>query len=351
MLSRLALIDNMNAVAPALAESNAIPVLAHFWFTGKTLMAFNGVIGISVPCETEFKGGAPRTLLRLLETTSAKDVDLKTEDGNMQVRSGKSKFNVAVMPLDDFADHMASIPKLPKERYDIDGEKFLEAMSMCLRSIGNEKVRADMMGTTIIREKGELFFFSYDRVSVSHASMTGDMDAKRVIVPAEWCKQAIALFGKDPDFDMDITEDSCLLSANGVKLWATTLAPDDVPRDFFDIVDGQMSKAGPKVRIDIPDNLSEILERAKIIGNSGVAKTKTRVKAKGGTMTFESKNDAGEVFDNMDCGRHPDIAVAIDASVVQGGCDLDQIAFTDTAVVMAKNKGRLLYLVSLVGED
>jgi hypothetical protein len=334
-----------------LAESNAIPVLAHFWFTGKTLIAFNGVIGISVPCETDFKGGAPRTMLRLLETSSAKDIEFKTESGNMSIKAGKSKFNVAVLPFEDFADQMDAIPKLPKELYDIDADKFIEALGMCLRSVGNNNVRADMMGVTIIRDKGDLFFFSYDRVSVSQASMRGDIDAKRIIVPAEWCKQAIALFGKDGEFDVDLTEDACLIAANGVKLWAAPLAPDDVPQKFFEIVDSQMEKAGPKLRIEIPDNLSEILERAKIIGNSGVAKTKTKVKVKDGVMTFDSRNDAGDVFDSMPCGKHPEVSVAIDASVVQGGCDLDEICFTDSAVVMAKDRGRLLYLVSLIGED
>ncbi len=56
-------LERLKITKPGLENSDMIPVLTHFWFSGKRLMTYNDRIGISVPCETPFKGAIPGQLL------------------------------------------------------------------------------------------------------------------------------------------------------------------------------------------------------------------------------------------------------------------------------------------------
>lgn len=352
MISRIALLDNLSKVEPAVSDSTAVPVLCQFWFTGKSLVAFNGIIGISVPCETKFKGGVPKTLKKLLETSAAKEIELTTSDdngGTLHVKAGKSKLKVAWMPLEDFEDYMTTQPPMPKEAYDVHVEHFTEALTMCMRSIGNEKVRADMMGVTAIADKKHLLLFGFNQATVSFGEVKGSMDAKRAIIPAEWCKQAVTLFADEAPDDVviEITEQDCLMATKaGPKLWANTLLPDAGELDFV----GTILKANEDGEpVMIPERFAAAVERAAIIGKGGVSRVKTSFAIeRGGILKMLTKSDAGEVSDEIEFKGHPAITVTADAVRVAEGVDLEDMYFTETALVMRKADGRLQFFISLM---
>jgi len=347
MTSRAALLSNLSKVESAVSDSTAIPVLCQFWFTGKRLVAFNGIIGISVPCVTDFKGGVPKTLKQLLETSAAKEIELFDDKGALHVKAASAKFKLAIMPLEDFAEYLETSPPLPKEPYEVDLQQFTDALNMCMRSIGNEKVRADMMGVTAIRTKKKLMLFGHDRVTVSYGSVTGQMDAKRAIIPVEWCKQAVSLFKDDGDDVMvEITDNDCLMGVpGGTKLWAQTLMPDDGELDFI----GEVLEANPGDLYPIPEKFPAAIQRAAIIGKSGIARTKTRLTVEdGGMVTMFTKSEAGDVTDQCILKGHGGVDVTVDASRVQEGADLEEILVTERALVMSKESGRLMYFISLM---
>lgn len=346
MTSRLALISNLSKVEAAVSDTTAIPVLCQFWFTGKRLVAFNGIIGISVPCVTDFKGGVPKTLKKLLETSAAQEVELRDEKGALFVKAAASKFKLSIMPLDDFADYIKGQPELPPEPYKVNMPEFIEGLNMCMRSIGTEKVRADMMGVNVIRDKRTLLMFGHDIATVSFAEARGEMDAKRAIIPVEWCKQAVSLF-KDAEAEIEITQNDCIIYSDDARLWASTVIPDSVEIDFVtDVLDKNLADAK---FCAIPPKFPAAIERAAIIGKSGIARTKTELDIQdGGMAELFTSSEAGEVTDEILIKGHPAIKVTVDAVRAAEGVDLEDLYVTKQALVMSRDKGRLMYFVSLL---
>lgn len=347
MTSRAALLSNLSTVEAAVSDSTAVPVLCQFWFTGKRLVAFNGIIGISVPCETKFKGGVPATLKKLLDTSAATDIELVENKDALQVKAAASNFKLAIMPLGDFDDYLSSAPPVPKEPYAVDMPEFISALQMAMRAVGNEKVSAALMGVTFIQDKKNLCLFGTDAKAVSYGRCQGKMAAKRAIVPIEFCKQAASLFKNDNDAVLEITDSDCLLYSHesGVKLWAATLVPDSTELDFFgDVLDKNETDF-----YELPEKFAAAFQRAAIIGKSGVARTKTEISiTDGGNVDLFTKSETGEVRDHFVLKGHKKREVSADAVLIAEGVDLEEVAITEYAVVFASEAGRLMYFVALL---
>ena len=81
-LERKELLAALKACKPALAEKDPLTQLLCLWFSGQSLFAYNNVIGIDAPLETDFKGGVQGALLfGLVSNSLAKQAEI-TVDGS-----------------------------------------------------------------------------------------------------------------------------------------------------------------------------------------------------------------------------------------------------------------------------
>ena len=355
MLSRLALIENMETVADALASNDQIPVLQYFWFTGRRLMAFDKEVAISIPCETDFTGAVPRTLLDLLKTSKAKDIELQEKDnGLLLVKAGSSTFKLPTLPPDDFIFEM---PGMRKDTAPLEGADLIDALRNCARSLGGDKSRADFQGVTFIQMKGELMMFGFDRVTVSYSliKIDGKIDTKRAIVPTAFCKQLLKIAdgmkGEDPEIDLEINDRFALARIGDITVYGALIEPDD-PTPFVRYLDETLD-AAPDF-FEVPrEKLEGILERASIIVSRGIAKTRTRVEVREGKnakASFSSKSDAGEAEDFCIIEGHPEITALIDPRRVLDGIEFPQMRIVEvkdsTVFVMCNEDQDRFYLVS-----
>jgi DNA polymerase III sliding clamp (beta) subunit (PCNA family) len=127
------LVNALEIVRPGLARNDLIPVMTHFWFTGQTLMTFNDQIAISVLCKTELTGAVPKPLLEFLRASRAKEVEFVTGENEIQVRAGRSKFKLGLLPKSDFVFEMpekGNAPLLP-----VTFAEFRKAIEHCMMSV------------------------------------------------------------------------------------------------------------------------------------------------------------------------------------------------------------------------
>lgn len=346
-MERKVLIDLLSEVAPALANNQLIPILAHFCFNGKTVTGYDGHMGISVACATDFKGGLPPTLLALLNSSRSKAVELVQEDDTMVVKAAKSRFKMAVMPTEDF---VFSMPKLPHdEAFPVDAGRFLQGLECCLRSTGNDTSSSDYMGVTLIADAKakKLRMFSTDRASVSSATvpLKGKVEFDRVVLATEFVKQVLRIGKGATKLMMDIDDERTILKHGEATLFGKHVDLDNNPMDFVQIVDRAVTAANRKSMIDIPTAFAGVLERACIVTDSAVDKTRTQVKVVDGQASFKSKSERGEVTDTCQLKDHPDVSCAIDAGKFKAGYgSFTEMLLTKDVAVMAD--GELLYLVS-----
>lgn len=355
-LHRTALIHNLENVEPALSDNAMVPVLSHFWFTGKQLLAYNGTIAIAVPCETEFKGAVPRTMLKMLRTYGGSDIEVNSAKGTLEVKVGPGKFKLITLPPEDFEETF-TMKAMPKDADEVDADEFIDALRCCLRSVSSDTSRADYQGITVIpRGKGVLWFFSFDRVTISHAIVKGNIYSKdRVILSTEWCKQALALLdaNKSATFDLEINEDWSLLRVNvnkdeDVKLFGNNIQPDS-PLPFEDVLASSAPKDLEFVKLeDQRVKLTAMLDRARIIASGGVAKVRTKFEVDRGKLFFDTESEIGSATDSVNAfDKHPDVKGSIDpGAVLEGIKHFDMVAMTETTFVMKTTDGRRMYLVS-----
>lgn len=342
MLPRATLVERLATVSVALADHELVPVLKHFWFTGTHLLCYNETIGISVPCETDFRGAVPATLLDLLKTSKARDVELISERDNLTVKAGSSRFKLSTLPTSDFIWEMERMPDKPLE---VDGPAFVRALKNVQRSLGNDKARPEYQGVTVILDKSDLLLYTTDRDTLSYAHCEGDMFAKRAILPAQWCKAVLAIAEKSDEVELEINDKFVLLKSEGTMLYGLLIEDDENGPDFVRLVDGMLNEVHKDEWTEINDKLDAMLDRATVIMRGSKGKTRTKVDLYKGKLRFLTVGDNGEVEDSCIVEKHPDCKAAIDPARVREGLEYEQMAITASAV-MFKTPGVGAYLVS-----
>lgn len=347
-MDRSKLIDILSDVEPALAAKELVPVLSHFWFTGKTVMGYNDHIAISTPCATDFKGAVPKTLLQLLKTSKAKEVEFDVDGENMVVKAASSKFKLAVLPKEDFVFTMPKADEVPK--LPVDAGRFLQALEACMFSIGNDTSQADHMGVTFIRDDNQLLMFATDRSTITHGvvSIKGKYPFNgRVIVPTDFCQELLRIAKGATELHMEITKEHVFVTHNGTQLFGRNVEPD-TPLDFISWLDRLFPESAEKKLSQIPTKLLPILERACIVTDSAVDKTKMKVKVADGVANFVSVSERGEVTDKLQLEKHPPVTCNVDPKRFRDGYGrFEKFVMTKDAVIMTKDS--IVYLVSASG--
>lgn len=356
-IERTKVLGLLKDVEPAVAKNTLIPVLNHFWFTGKRLVTYNDHIGISVGCATEFTGAVPLTVMQLLESSKAEKIEfLPTDDGVLNIKAASSKWKLAMMPPTDF------IFKMPKATTDepmaVDAGRFMQAMGSCMKSIGNDTSNPDLMGVTLINDTKakRILMFSTDRATISHGSVkyTGDLGFERVILKTEFCQQLLRIAKGATELYLEIGESHALLRNDGLTLFGR-LERLDNPLDFVAQVAELLTSGTKQKSVVWPAKFRDMLDRACIITDGAIDKTKTKVSVKDREVLFTTVSERGEAFDKTTFeAAHPDVVAHIDPRRVMDGLDdYNRLTITKECVVMindAKEKDDLVYLVSATGK-
>lgn len=343
-MERKALIDLMQEVEPSLSAQQLVPIHAHFWFTGKSLMGYNGDIAISSLCKTEFKGALPTTLLSLLKTSKAADIELLPDGEAIKVKAASSKFTLSMLPPEDFTFQM---PSETPEPFPCDAGRFMQALEVVMMSIGNDTSAADYMGVTLMVEGKELLLFATDRNTLCHASLPikGKLSFKdRVVLPTVFCEQLLRIAKGATKLNLDIGDSYALLEQDGVKLYGRCVEPDN-PMDFPGVLDQHFDAKMQKKMVSMPTKMLAVLERACIVTNQAVDKTKTEIVVRDGKMIFNSKSERGEVHDTIMVEDHPEVKAYVDAARLKDGYSkFEKVIITAQAAIMTKDN--MVYMVS-----
>jgi DNA polymerase III sliding clamp (beta) subunit (PCNA family) len=326
-------------------------VLQHFWFTGKTLLAHDDRIAISVSCPTTFKGAVPNTLLSLLKASRAADIEfLDVGKNNVTIKAASSKLKMPVLPADDFIFKMPAIPEdaepLVKGKKLV---KFIDAVEHCLKSLGEDPAIAEMNGVTVYYNEDHLELFATNHTTISHASISKSKgELQRCILSGIFCKQLVNLRPhieqKLQSSELILFPDFCYLIAGSIDVWGRLIASERVVVDFPKV----FSRNIPKYDlVKIPSKLKAILERAVIVSSSRLEPTKTSLTIRDGRIDFKSESDLGAVADSMPLSNHPDVAIKADAKLMKLGADgAENIVISSNAILFESNDKTFLMSVA-----
>lgn len=346
-MKRTELLDKLNIVAPALAANDIVPVQAHIWFTGETLMAYNGHIAISTPCKTEFACAVPGMyLLNLLKASGAKTIEFEGsphEEGDMlQVLGASMKIKLPALPASAFNFKM---PKPPEDVLSIDGEKFVAAIDTCLRSVASETTTPDYAGITLLPQDDGLNVFGANGLTLSRAIVKykGDGWARSILPPA-FCKQLTVLAKDQKKIKFRLGKERAMFADDKGTIMYGQLIDTEKPLPMINVFESHL-KPGAAL-VPIPSKLVAVLERACIVSAGETTPIRTKIEVKERVARFKTSSRFGEVRDRMDVsGGQPDVVLEIDPKPVRAGCgDFNKMLITKSCFVMANETA--YYMIS-----
>ncbi len=114
--SRKALLGNLKAVAPAVADNELYSELVCFCFTGREIVTYNGKIALSIPRASDFTGCIPaRPLIEILEASNSAAVEIRAITREVEVRMlwhrpGETAREIRLAALVTFGDTGLTLP-------------------------------------------------------------------------------------------------------------------------------------------------------------------------------------------------------------------------------------------------
>lgn len=289
------LISVLSDAQRALARTDTIPGLDHFWFDGNYVYAYDGGLGIRIAYETDLECGLPgRPLLDLLKTSALKEIDLTTTKEGVVLQLGKSRgTNLVSKDLDRNPWPEAWGAKIKNLAGTVKlTEDLLEGITRVgfVRLVGKPTENIHH-GITVVPTKDALELYATDSASMARMVVheKGSKDLPRFILPWRFVDQALELM--PPGAEISVTDDSLIVQGKDTLLCCNLIELPDEPdpkktmafhlRDDEDVV------------TDVPAGLAALLDRVSILANGGDGVVKLSVKGK--ELTLEGEYKLGHI--------------------------------------------------------
>lgn len=346
-MKRSDLVAKLELVSPALSSNDILPILTHYWFTGKNLVAYNGNVGIVTSLKTEFSACVPAALLKMMQAAGAKEVDFDVGETAVKIKSGKSRINLVTMDPDAFKSQ-CSIPATPEEEMTCKTSDFLNGLRACLRSVSGDTSIPDQLGVTLIAKEGGLQMFATNGQTLSFAfvKFKGKVPIKdRCILSTLFCKQVLELADDTKKLRLAIDNDRAVLATDQGTLFGI-LITSEKPLPYPAVFAQHYKKDRDGELFPLATKLRGVLDRACVIASGESIAIQTRVVVKAGLATFTTESQLGKIKDTMQLvAGHPDAEIDIDPKQARAGCeDFDSLLITDRCFVMANRTA--FYLIA-----
>lgn len=252
----------LDTASPALSRQQIVEVLTLFWFTGKSLFAYNGAVGIELPLKTDFVGGVKGSLFTgLLGTTQAESlvVEELQKGKAVRIRSGGARLDFSLMPVDEAPWAM---PKRAEGMASFD-EKFIEALEKACLSVQDDSIAPDQLGVTACIEDDMLNLYSTDSKTLTwvQSKKPKGYSTKRALLPGLFCAQMVRLFKEGGK--VMVNTQYAQATDDDVSLFGSLIETPS-PANFEKVLDDRLPKDYKKKAALVPDKLQTALERAAI---------------------------------------------------------------------------------------
>lgn len=298
--NREELIAALASAAPALARNASIPGLDHFWFEKDSVLAYDALLGVCVPIESDLEFGLPgRTLMELLKLSAHKEVFLDEDKGGAVLQMGKSKTNLVALPVErspwQFPTEQKTLAKATK--VDLT-EEVLAAIGRVsfLRYVG-KPLRAVHNGVTIYPTKSAVEFCATDSACIA-AAVVNDKTAleEPVVLPWGFVDRLSTLV--EPDSPLYILKDCLVARGSGAivcsNLLELTEAEPDQPKVLSSLL--------PDLEdfVPVPPQLMQLLDKATVLaGNTDRDAVLVNLEVDGKTLIVSGKYALGSFNEKL----------------------------------------------------
>lgn len=344
-LDREALVKALTAVKPALGKVGGVmPAWGHFWFDGEYVAAYNGGLGIRLPFATKLDMGIPgEPLLKLLATSTLKEMSIEPSKGGVQLGLGRSRVQLTALPPEQ--------RMWPYPAVDAPSSKWKAALTMTpallegLVKLAFIKVPqptdAVHYGIAIFPTDKTLELYATDTLTLASLVIKEppSPDLPDFIAPHPFVKQLLEL--AKPDDVLYVLSDCLLLMGEAGLLIGSSLLEFPEKPDMPNIVAEHAKGKG----VPLPVELSLVLERAEIL--AGGQAQGLNLSISDGALSLKGKYAFGALDEEIPLtGKHPAVSASFVAEyIARGLTHADHISISKRALVLSGADG-FVYIVS-----
>lgn len=355
------LLEALETVAPALADSDTVPIERHFWFTGGKVIAYNEWLGMMVPCKVGAEMTAPLILRDVLKAsyqagTVEFEVDLPKgkQSGHLLVYVGKNPAKFPTMNVED-TKSIFRMPKIEGTSGTVFADKLGKAqlaIDVCLLSVGTDGNFPERVGITIAKEDEGLALYGFNNDSIARCLLEGkaviNQRAERITVPTQfWTVFQNLTKGKDvqeakASVEVMLDAKHVVARVGEVMLFAKVL-PVDNPSPLRKVYEEHFNTAVRKNLVPINQKLERAVGRSIAVSKNDVEPS-TTITVKGGHMILTTAGGLGDTDDEFEFD-HPDTAPLVIPAKKLASLELfERIAVGKRSVVLVK--AERVYMVS-----
>lgn len=260
ILGRDAFVGALSLAKPALADKSPLPALTYFWFDGKSVLAYNDVLGVVAPAKTDFTGGLEGSLLLGLLEHSSGEISLGVENGSAALGVSGAKAKLPVLPWES---HVWDAPAIPDTANLIEfGTDFAAALAGVLVSAGAGGQGAPPAGVTLAKEGDKIALYAADGRSLSWARLAvkdvGDFG--HVVLPAPFCEQVVKL----QSGVLSWWADGAAVDTENVQVFSRLVVVEKLP-DYRAAVDRYLHPGANATVVPVPPRLTPALDRVLVL--------------------------------------------------------------------------------------
>ena len=347
-MNRKDLLQKLNQAKPFLMGQDFIPILMHYCFDTKHVIAYNDVSGIQISMESDLHCAVPGSLmLKMLNTMTSETVRIdKLNDRNIQLLDGKTKVKLPILPTEEF---IFKLPDISSITPVILAKSFLKGLEKCATSVGNDPAHPDQQGIFWSVGPGFVKIYSTDNKTLSkffqEAPGIGHKEHFEVITPAFFCEQLTALSDTYADgldyielyFGKDFVVAS--LGENSSCIIFTRLIPTDTALKYEEVITGLLENVTKDHYVTPPDGFIPSLERASVILNAKVDGGSASIVVEEKDVTITAESVIGKSVDTLEFPLNlGQFSFRIDPNLVLRGFKVaSKIALLDTLLVLTSD--------------
>ncbi len=266
-MKRTELIDILNTAKLGLTTRDFIPILSHFCFDGETVLAYDDVIAIQLPCDIPIQGAIRgELLLSLLSKSVGDEVHCKQKGKKVSITiDGNEKIELPTLPMEDFLFEFPDTSGL--QRIPLT-QKFINGFKHCLLSASSDTSSPERMGVTLSFKK-KIEMYSTDNVTISRFLVGKDAGELSnigvMILPVEFCKALVDIAsGMEDDPELLIGDDWGWVVVD-MGDWGqlySRLGSASAPMDYTKIINPYIKQVRGKTYADVPEYFPNLVRKA-----------------------------------------------------------------------------------------
>lgn len=299
----------LSKVASVIENRNTIPVLSNVLLQaeGDALRIegtdLDATMSVTVPATIQDEGGetvSAKLLADIVRKLAGGECTLESADGHMVVKSGRSRFKLATLPVEDWP----SISYTPaRDGYTIPAVELKEALESVAIAMSSEESRYMLNGVFMHSHNGRLRFVATDGHRLALRDSIPCTAEGGIIIPRKAIHEAVKLCGGADDVAVSYSDASVSFEVEGARLQSKLI--DATYPDYQRIIPQNNEQ---RATVDV-QSLASSVDRVSSVAEDGTKAVRLSWAEYGVSTSVNSQqNNATDEVD-ADCNFVLDIGV------------------------------------------